>query len=125
MKITKSEQEKSIKRLRVLVKEGDTIYTTLKHVSRSGMSRSIDVHIIKANKPRWLSRSVAEILNWGFDEKREAVKVSGCGMDMGFHLVYTLSSVLFPNGSKTLITGRNGDKKPEKDGGYLLEQVWM
>ena len=92
------EQEEFIARLRETLKPGDTVYTTVKHVSRSGMQRSINVFFIEKDTPRWLSYWVAKALGWGFDDKREAVKVGGCGMDMGFHLVYELSGLLFPDG---------------------------
>jgi hypothetical protein len=29
---------------------------------------------------------------------RNGIRVGGCGMDMGFHLVYTLSRALFDDG---------------------------
>ena len=31
-------------------------------------------------------------------DKTNAVGVGGCGMDMGFHMVYTLASVLYGDG---------------------------
>ena len=93
-----AERQEYLEKLREILKPGDVVYTTVKHVSRSGMSRSIDVHIIRGNEPRWLSYWVAKALGRGFDDKRECVKSSGCGMDMGFELVYALSSALSPNG---------------------------
>jgi hypothetical protein len=93
-----AERQEYIEKLRELLKPGDVVYTTVKHVSRSGMSRSIDVKIIRGNEPQWLSYWVAKACDFGFDERREAVKVGGCGMDMGFHIVYTLGGVLFPDG---------------------------
>jgi len=41
---------------------------------------------------------VAKATQSGFDDRQEAVKVGGSGMDMGFALVYELSRALFPNG---------------------------
>ncbi len=143
------EQEEFIARLRETLKPGDTLYTTVKHVSRSGMQRSINIFQIEDNSPRWLSYWVAKALGWGFDDRREAVKVSGCGMDMGFHLVYSLSRTLFPKGHecsgkgcasndhsnrmkppKGTCTGedcRNKNCKPwvHGDGGYALKQRWI
>lgn len=34
-----------------------------------------------------------------FDQKRDGFRVSGCGMDMGFHLVYCLGQTLFHDGN--------------------------
>jgi hypothetical protein len=59
------------------------------------------------------------------DGKREGLRVSGCGMDMGFDIVYNLGRFLFPKGDGKTVTGRNGDTKPETDGGYLLKQEWL
>lgn len=120
-----TERDEAITRLRNLVKEGDTIYTVLKHVSSTGMSRAIDVYKIEKNEPIWLSRLVSTACGFRFSDRYEAVSVGGCGMDMGFHLAYTLGRVLFPNGSKTMVTHRNGETKPETDGGYLLKHKWM
>ena|ERR1035437_1828097 len=50
----------------------------------------------------------------------------GCGMDMGFHLVYNLGRTLFPEGFKVEGRGRNGDASGwDKDGGYALKQRWI
>ena len=93
-----AERQEFIEKLREILKPGDIVYTTVKHVSRSGMSRSIDVHVIRDNQPVWLSYWVAKAIDAGFDERHEAVKMGGCDMDMGFALVYDLSRILFPDG---------------------------
>lgn len=77
---------------------GSTVWTTTSHVSRSGMSRVMDVHVIRNNEPLRITWSVADAVDWRYDQRYEGVKVDGCGMDMGFHLVYTLSQVLYPEG---------------------------
>lgn len=67
-------------------------------------------------------------MGFRYDRKHEAIGAGGCGMDMGFHLVYTLSRVLFPDGfipSKAgRKYGRNGERanKRDTDGGYALIQ---
>ena len=76
-----------------------TLYTSLRHVSSSGMMRHINVFGIAGNEPRWLSYHVARALGWNLN-KDDAVEVSGAGMDMGFHLIYSLSSVLYGDGYK-------------------------
>jgi hypothetical protein len=132
-----AERQESITRLKEILKPGDKIYTILKHVSRSGMMRSIDVfkfdvdkdgHVVK----HWLSYQIAKALDYPFDDRRESIKVSGCGMDMGFHIVYSLSATLFPNGFDCL-----GNHCPASDhsnrvkakhhtqGGYALIQEWL
>lgn len=65
----------------------------------------IDLFIVRATpysdgEPRaWrIGHLVAKALGMSYDDKREGIKTSGCGMDMGFHLVYQLGRVLFPQG---------------------------
>ena len=81
-----------------MVKEGDTVYTVLRHVSRSGMLRVIDLIAIRGNEPWHCGYNAAEVLGRSYDRNREGIKISGCGMDMGFALVYDLAHVLFGNG---------------------------
>lgn len=83
--------------LRSLLKPGDTVYTSLVHVSRSGMFRVIKVIVVSDNQPHDVSRFVAELLDSKYDQ-RGGVAVGGGGMDMGFHVVYSLSRVLFADG---------------------------
>ena len=95
-------KEEAIKTLKENIKEGDVIYTQLNHTSQSGMMRHIKVRQIKNNYPLDWSRLVAIALDWKEAKDRfggyNGIKVGGCGMDMGFHLVYTLSSVLYNDG---------------------------
>ena len=91
---------------RVCVKRGDTIYTVLRHVSRSGMQRNISLFIMQNNRPRCLDGNAAQVIDWRLDMKRDGIIVKGSGMDMGFHLVHTLAAALF-------------------DDGYALKQVWL
>ena len=75
--------------------------------------------------------------------KRDGIIMGGCGMDMGFSLVYNLSSALFPDGFECIGKGddrgafsrcpsndhTNGDRdySPHKhsDGGYALRHRWL
>ena len=105
MRHSKQSQADAIAELKKTVHEGDTLYTVLRHVSRSGMMRHIDVFQV-VNDPQygitfyWLSRLTAKALTWGMDSREEYVRVDGCGMDMGFHLVYSLGYALFGDGYK-------------------------
>ena len=104
--------------LRTFLKPGDEILTVLRHVSRSGMSRSIDLYIVKKGKPSQLSRRVAEALDMKLDETNGGIKIGGCGMDMGFALVYNLGATIFPDG-----VSRRGVR--HSDGGYGLRHEWL
>jgi hypothetical protein len=129
------EKEDAIKRLREFVKPGDTIYTVLRHVSSSGMSRNIDLYqlTIEEGKIRkyWLTGLAARALGMRLAKNDHGIVVSGCGMDMGFHVVYSLSHVLFPKGfvpdRAGWTIGRNGEPadKIDPDGGYALSHEWL
>ncbi len=98
-----------------------TVYTVLRHVSASGMQREISVVIPivspteydnTGDKPKLVqlhvrqfvhpSYLIAKLLGWRYTDKHghNAVIVGGCGMDMGFHLVYMLSEKLYGDGYK-------------------------
>jgi hypothetical protein len=110
------------------IRPGTTVYTVLRHRSQSGMSRRIDVYVIRKNRPCCLTLDVSRLLGWPLSNKDEALVVGGCGMDMGHHVVYSMSSVLFPKGFKLAKNqhGRNGDKSGfDSDGGYAVKQEWL
>lgn len=122
-KATKTEQAEAIKSLRKILKPGQTIYTTVMHVSRSGMSRTISMYIpvIEADgrgKRRMAIRGIdslaAKALGWRW---KGGLILDGCGMDMCFHAVYELSDKLFPKGG---IDAHSG--KPTTSGGYVLRK---
>jgi len=96
------------------VSEGDTIYTVLRSVSSSGMSRTISLKVAKDGKILDLTYYASILLDWPLVEVNgsRALRVGGCGMDMGFHTVYTLSRVLFREEGNT------------KDAGYSLNHAW-
>lgn len=109
-------------RLLEMLQPGDTVYTVLRAVSSSGMSRRIDLYAIKNNEPVYLSGYAATVLDDRLSEKGGIV-VKGGGMDMGFHLVYGLGSALWPNGTNKPHGTRNGT--PDTAGGYALNHKWL
>lgn len=111
----KTEAEIAADDLREIVKPGDTVFTILRHVSRSGMLRAIDCYVYRDNEPRRITWSVAKACGFTYSRRHEALTVGGCGMDMGFHVVYTLGRVLF--------TGVK--KERHADSGYALNQRWQ
>lgn len=68
-------------------------YTICRHVSASGMSRTISVHYFdrETDSMRHLNYSAAVLLDRAQDRLRDGVICKGCGMDMGFDLAYALS----------------------------------
>jgi len=110
------DRSESIERLRKLLGE-DTkpvIYTINRHTSASGMTRDISLIYVSSAGLTNITYSAALALGWPLSEKsgNRAIRVGGAGMDMGFHTVHTLSSVLF-RGSV------------ENDPGYILKQEWL
>lgn len=96
------------------VSEGDTVYTVLRSVSSSGMSRTLSLKVAKEGKILDLTYYAAIVLEWPLVEVNgsRALRVGGCGMDMGFHTVYSLSRSLFREEGNT------------KDAGYSLNHAW-
>jgi hypothetical protein len=75
------------------------LYTVLRHVSKSGMSRSIDVYSISETGEKYrLSYLAKVILDLKFDTNHDGLKMGGCGMDMGFALVYNLAYAVYGDG---------------------------
>jgi len=120
-----------------IIQPGDTAKTILRHVSRSGMMRHISV-IVGGEDVTW---HVARLLG---DKRADdgGLKIGGCGMDMGFEIVYRMSCELFPEGFRC--TGedcrsndhcnKHGDEYRRKnfkgkmhtgDGGYAIQQKWL
>lgn len=99
MRYTKSDQQESRDWLSERLKPGDTVLCVLRNVSRSGMSRRID--FIKMSDPEttvYMTYHIARLLGYKCDHNGNGLTVSGCGMDMGFAVVYELSSTLWSNG---------------------------
>lgn len=78
--------------------EYKTVYTVLRHVSSSGMSRDISLKMVAKNGAL---RDITYLACIAMGEKpkdkngNRVVRVGGCGMDMGFHVVYNLSYSLY------------------------------
>jgi hypothetical protein len=92
--------------------ERATVYTILRRVSSSGMTRHISLKIAQGGEIYDITYTAALALGDKLHDVNgfNTLKVNGCGMDMGFHLVYSLSSVLFHG---------------EERAGYKIAQRWM
>lgn len=127
-KTTKADKEAAIAALKDPsawgIRPGQTIYTCVSHVVRSGMSRSIrclivssyvelytDGYLVNAARPDGVSpfdremgatnSSIADVSGMvaratglQFDRTNGGVRISGCGSDMGFMLVDRLAYAL-------------------------------
>ena len=139
MKTNQTEHEKLCRAmLAKQLKPGDTVYTILRHVSRSGMMRRISAITIKAGRKEISIRQFDHALEilCGFKMgDHDGNMIGGCGRDMGFELVYQLSTALWPDGftcpgeSCQSNDHTNGDKRRDPhrhaNGGYALRQKWL
>lgn len=128
MKVNETERKEDIAELRKMLKPGSKVYCTVTHVSRSGMSRSIALYIVRKGEIVSITHYIKRILGYPFDQTNGGVKVSGCGMDMGFHTVYSLSRALYPKGFKLPKGMWHNHSKPGEhcnDGGYALRKEWL
>lgn len=116
------------KNLRALLKPGQKVFTTLLHVSSSGMSRRIKVTLPVRGKTRAddTIRDISHLVAGATGRKMGSdggVVMGGCGMDMGFALVYEIGEAVWPKGTRKPHGTRNG--QPDKAGGYALKHVWL
>ena len=98
-------------------KETRTVYTILRSVSSSGMTRHISLVVAGLDSEGKadlydITFLAAQAMGEKLQERNghRTIKVNGCGMDMGFHLVYNLSSVLYHG---------------EERAGYKIKQAWI
>jgi hypothetical protein len=118
---------------------GTTLYTILRHVSASGMSRSIDVRVLQPDGKGGVSVLCVRVPEVGkaymgsYDAAQRNhgadYKVGGSGMDMGFALVYELGRLAYPDGFTVTPSTihRNGtpDGARDEDGGYAFAHRWL
>ena len=91
--------------------ERPTAHTILKSVSSSGMSRTMKVvtyHEGQVLDITWWVALVSRVGTLTEKNGQRVVRVSGCGMDMGFHLVHSLGIALYG-----------------LEGGYKISQEWL
>lgn len=144
----KRDKSEAIEMLRGWLRPGDEVFCILRKVSRSGMTRSIDLYVYRGNgrsgEPIYLSGLAAEACGLPVDRTNGGVKIGGCGMDMGFALVYQLSHTIFADrkryrGKRPLtreaMSGRRGTPyrwnhetqryEWPQDRGYWLSHRWQ
>ncbi len=108
------DRELARRRLREMIDGQDrpTVYTVLRHVSQSGMSRDISLKIVHDGRLRDITYTAAEAMGETPKDRRgqRVIRVHGAGMDMGFSLVYNLSHELYKHDSDRA--------------GYVLAHEW-
>lgn len=140
MKTTKkalrdAEQIEAQTKLREYFPVGSTAHTILRHKSSSGIYRAISVVSNLDGDPYDLSYLVARATGDKIDQNHGGIKAGGCGMDMGFAIVYSMSCALYRGGFECIGTKcpsndhSNGDRNYEphhhNDGGYAIRQRWL
>lgn len=109
-------------RLLAWLAPGSRVATLVRHVSRTGMSREISLYMatLDDGKPEitCLDYWVTRLLDLKIGP-HGGIVMGGCGMDMGFKLVYDLGSMMWPNGTDHPHGRRNGE--PDTTGGYALK----
>lgn len=145
----KAEQSReAIDTLRAFIQSGQRVYTSLEHVSSTGMSRRIRVYVpvkseheINGMSIRDITWHVAKACGYRFNEDKHSIVIGGAGMDMGFSIVYSLSSVMFRHtftciGEKCHSNDHTNDRdgswersknvgRLHSDGGYSLTHSWL
>ena len=134
MKYTKEEINQAREQLLKRLKPGDTIYYKVENVSRSGMGRDISFYNVENGEICFLTYSMMVLLGERRAKSNDGLHVTGCGMDMGFHCIYNLGRVLYPDGFEctgNMDTCRandhsNGDReykagKIHRNGGYAFK----
>ena len=140
------EQVEARRRLQGWLSPGDTVYTVIRSVAKSGMSRRLDLYRLEQDEPLCLTGNVAILCDLTFPRHGEGLRVDGCGMDMGFNTVYNLAATLWPDGFGCIGEGcssndhSNGDRDYtqqgmmtcegptvhwHQNGGYALRQRWL
>jgi hypothetical protein len=117
-KLNKEDQQLSKQRLlEEYLTDTRTVYTVLRSVSASGMTRHISLVVAAIGNdgdPALydITYHAAKVLGDKLNERNgyRTIKVNGCGMDMGYHLVHSLSSVLFAGQDRA---------------GYVLSHRWI
>lgn len=115
----------SFEALCALIAPGKVIHSIVRSVSQSGMSRKISLFVTdKDGDIVDISWHVARVLDYTLDRDVFALKVKGAGMDMCFHLVYSLGHAMFPDGFTSTGRGQHGTYAEAGEhvanGGYAL-----
>lgn len=138
-KAQQTERDLAIVQLREMFPPNTTVTVLLRHRSQSGMSRAISV-LYNERDVSWL---VARATGFKFNQRWGGLTVTGCGMDMGFHLVYSLSRALYGEHGAYVCKGATDGYEGRchsndhsngapyvtgavhSDGGYALSSRWL
>lgn len=132
------ERAESVQRLRELLPPGSKVLTVLRHVSASGMQREIDFYHARPGSDDghggvdfwYLTTLIGRAL--GYRMGKRGLIVGGCGMDVGYHVVNSLSYALHGMadvGAEAQEAGKAGRSfaptATEYRSGYSLRHDWI
>jgi len=100
------DQIEARKLLRQVLRRGTKVYTIQRPRTADGTRRSLDLHVVNQNRPMRITWNAALLLEWSYSTRWEALRVDGCGTDIGFETVYAPGGVVL------------GDH-------HALSQVWL
>ena len=132
-KAQQAERDEARAELQKILRPGAIVYTVLRgEPSRSGMRRKISLLAVVGGELRDLSYYAALVLGYRQDLRHGGLIVGGCGMDMGYHLVNSLSYALHgytSKGADALEAVERGVPFTPRPGhfraGYSLQHRWI
>lgn len=96
--MSKQEQQQAVDYLHEnidgAITDGDQrprLYFIIRGVARSGMSRTMSVYVNDGANMLSLTYNIAKACGFPLTADRDAFRVSGCGMDMRFHVADVLA----------------------------------
>lgn len=120
--MSKSTHERDVARasLRRRLPVGSIVYVEQRNVSRDGMTRRLSLFIKRQGKLVDITEIAAtamgeHVYRYGLDGGAPTIRVSGCGMDMHFHLVYGLARAVRPNGHRCTGLSQGSSRCPSND----------
>ena len=90
-----------------------TIYSIIRHVSKSGMSRHISFFYIDNQRPYWITHDIHQLLGYKMNKYHDAIIVGGCGMDMAWSVVNNLERQLNQDYEETFSTCVGNNRKED------------
>jgi hypothetical protein len=118
-----AKQRYAVRQLLRWIKPGQGVTTVLTYRASNGMSRRLRVAIAVEGRVFNITHYVADACGFRFNDSEGSIVIGGCGMDMGFHVVYALGRALWPHGTPEPHSVRNGE--PDSEGGYALNHLWL
>lgn len=98
MRRNKSDEQHAEEMLRRFCPAGSKIKGVVTNVARSGMSRSIRFFVVSDGEMQEITGYICTLGIAGAVFTRHGARVPGCGMDMIFHTIHSLSYRLYNDG---------------------------